>query len=250
MAAVNDVPQLVDKKGGSCAGIALKLEPRKFNKWKKRMLCYLARMEPYYLKCNKDGPFQPKIAEGDAKPESQWTPGERRVVIQDQRLKSIIMSCLPDDIWNLALVVFQRKKHGLTWFTALKDFQENSDDEVDERSSEEYLRDLDVEYQKRALLANSKQFIKEETTSQTFQPKNKGLVAEIFNWDEEEVTQVKVLMALADDELTVRKNHARNDEWVNITMRKVNTLLSMDEDVDWKNYLKYINIDLKFFKEQ
>ncbi|GJY05935.1 hypothetical protein Tco_0371875 [Tanacetum coccineum] len=57
-------------------------------------------------------------------------------------------------------------------------------------------------------------------------------------------------MALADDELTVRKSHARNGEWVDITIRKVNTLLSMDEDADWQNYLKYINIDLKFVEEQ
>nr|GEY88027.1 retrovirus-related Pol polyprotein from transposon TNT 1-94 [Tanacetum cinerariifolium] len=63
-------------------------------------------------------------------------------------------------------------------------------------------------------------------TLETFQPKNKGLVAETFNWDEEEVsddeevTQVKLLMALADDELTVVKNHARNGEWIDITMRK------------------------------
>nr|GEU72906.1 hypothetical protein [Tanacetum cinerariifolium] len=69
MAIINDVPQLVDKKGGSYAAIAPKLEPIKFNKWKKRMLCYLARMEPYYLKCIKDGPFMPKTAEGDAKPD-------------------------------------------------------------------------------------------------------------------------------------------------------------------------------------
>ncbi|GKG47952.1 hypothetical protein Tco_0509837, partial [Tanacetum coccineum] len=32
------------------------------------MLCYLARMEPYYLKCIKDDPFQPKTVEGDDKP--------------------------------------------------------------------------------------------------------------------------------------------------------------------------------------
>ncbi|GKE35152.1 hypothetical protein Tco_1454474, partial [Tanacetum coccineum] len=89
-----------------------------------------------------------------------------------------------------------------------------------------------------------------------FQPKNKGLFAETFDWDEEEVsdeeevTQVKVLMALADDELLVGKSHARNGEWVDITIRKVNTLLSRDEDVDWQNYLKYINIDLKFVEEQ
>ncbi|GJV11870.1 hypothetical protein Tco_1353411 [Tanacetum coccineum] len=60
----------------------------------------------------------------------------------------------------------------------------------------------------------------------------------------EELTQVNVLMALADDELTVGNNRARNGEWIDITMRKVNILLSMDEDADWKNYLKYINIDL------
>nr|GFC27308.1 retrovirus-related Pol polyprotein from transposon TNT 1-94 [Tanacetum cinerariifolium] len=71
----------------------------------------------------------------------------------------------------------------------------------------------------------------------TFQPKNKGLVAKIFDWNKEEVTHVKVLMALADDELTVRKSHAPNGEWVDITITKVNTLLSMDEDADWQNYL-------------
>ncbi|GKE62417.1 hypothetical protein Tco_1512784, partial [Tanacetum coccineum] len=43
---------------------------------------------------------------------------------------------------------------------AIQDFQENSDDEVDERSREEYLSDLDIKYQERALLANSKHFIK------------------------------------------------------------------------------------------
>ncbi|GKB22034.1 hypothetical protein Tco_0855957, partial [Tanacetum coccineum] len=68
--------------------------------------------------------------------------------------------------------------------------------------------------------------------------------------DDEEMTQVKVLMALADDELSVGKNHARNGEWIDITMRKVNILLSMDEDTDWQTYLKYINIDLKFVEDQ
>ncbi|GJT87638.1 retrovirus-related pol polyprotein from transposon TNT 1-94 [Tanacetum coccineum] len=77
------------------------------------------------------------------------------------------------------------------------------------------------------------------------------LVAEIFDWDEEEVsddeneTRVQVIMASADDELSVGKNHAHNGEWIYITMKKVKFLLSMDEDSDWQNYLKYINIDLK-----
>ncbi|GJX39069.1 hypothetical protein Tco_0252372 [Tanacetum coccineum] len=55
-------------------------------------------------------------------------------------------------------------------------------------------------------------------------------VAETFDWDEEEVsddeevTQVKVLMALADEELTVGKNYARNGEWIDTTMRKKKVL--------------------------
>ncbi|GJV16699.1 hypothetical protein Tco_1362022 [Tanacetum coccineum] len=131
------------------------------------------------------------------------------------------------------------------------DFQENSNDEVDERSSKEYLRDLDIEYYERALLANSKRFIKrrnnfsgQKANENTECYKCGNKVAEIFDWDEEEVsdkeevTQVKVLMALADGELNVGRSHARNGERVKITIRKVNTLLSMDEDADWQNYLK------------
>ena len=33
-------------------------------------------------------------------------------------------------------------------------------------------------------------------------------------------------------------------------MRKVNILLSMDDNDDWKSYLDYINVDLKFVEEQ
>ncbi|GJZ36813.1 retrovirus-related pol polyprotein from transposon TNT 1-94, partial [Tanacetum coccineum] len=76
----------------------------------------------------------------------------------------------------------------------------------DERTSEEYLRDLEIEFRERALLENLKHY----------SIKDKGLVAETFNCDDEEVSddkemiQVKVLMALADDELIVGKNHAHN----------------------------------------
>ncbi|GJR68363.1 hypothetical protein Tco_0014428 [Tanacetum coccineum] len=183
----------------------------------------------------------------------------------------------------------------------INDFQEKSDDEADERSSEEYLRDLELEFHERALLENSKCFIKRKnkfssqkanvdtkgfqskftpkliqssqhaqssqgepkflkdykaeykkmksklvlleaspTTyqpSKPFQSKNKGIVAETFDWDkedvfDEEMNQVKV-MALADDELSVGKNHARNGKWIDITIKKVNILLFVDEDSDW-----------------
>nr|GEV61098.1 retrotransposon protein, putative, Ty1-copia subclass [Tanacetum cinerariifolium] len=41
-------------------------------------------------------------------------------------------------------------------------------------------------------------------------------------------------MTLADDKLTLRKDNAHNGEWIDITMRKVNILLFMDDDADWK----------------
>ncbi|GJY74100.1 hypothetical protein Tco_0478531 [Tanacetum coccineum] len=261
MAAESIVPQVVDKKGGSCAAIAPKLEPEILISEK-----------------------SPKNAEGAIKPKIQWTLDERKVVVQDQHLKSIIMSCIPDDImesvisceiakatWTELVHSFEglrnanhtqtldlagiygrfvyednliqrrypdSKKALITtpsttpistaffYNDVIQDFQENSDDEVDERTSEEYLRDLDIEFHERALLANSKQVS-----------------------DDEELKEVKVLMALADDELTMGNNHARNGEWIDITMRKVNILLSMDEDADWQNYLKYINVDLNMTPE-
>nr|GEU43457.1 retrovirus-related Pol polyprotein from transposon TNT 1-94 [Tanacetum cinerariifolium] len=199
----------------------------------------------YVIPLPNDGPFQPKTAEGDAKPESQWTPDERRVSpekwltfsqglrnanhTQTLNLVDIYGRFVYED--NLIYKRYSGTKKALittplnfeistTFFSnnVIQDFQENFDDEVDERSSREYIRDLDVEYQERALLANSKHFIKR---------RNNFSVAEIFEWDEEEVsddeevTQVKVLMALTDDELTVGKSHAQNGEWVDITIRKI-----------------------------
>ncbi|GJS04999.1 hypothetical protein Tco_0321507 [Tanacetum coccineum] len=98
--------------------------------------------------------------------------------------------------------------------------------------------------------------LKAVKSTKPFQLKNKGLVAETFNYYKEEVsddkeeTQVKVLMALADDELSLGKNHARNGEWIDITMKKVNILLSMVENSDWQTYRKYINIDIKYVEGQ
>nr|GEY46098.1 hypothetical protein [Tanacetum cinerariifolium] len=91
------------------------------------------------------------------------------------------------------------------------------DDEEDTRSSHKYLNNLEEEYQGRALLAKSK----------AVTVKNKGLIAEAYEWDEEEVSsddnemvEIKVLMALAEDNDSISKEGARNGEWVKISIRK------------------------------
>nr|GEU45231.1 hypothetical protein [Tanacetum cinerariifolium] len=82
----------------------------------------------------------------------------------------------------------------------VQDFQDSPDDEEDTRSSHEYLNDLEEEYQARALLEKSKIFFKKASMV-----KNKGLIAEAYEWDEEvssddnEMVEVKVIMALAEE---------------------------------------------------
>ncbi|GJU90820.1 hypothetical protein Tco_1303243 [Tanacetum coccineum] len=157
MAAVNNVPQLVVKKGGSYAAIAPKLEPGKSNKWKK------------------------------------------------YDIMESVVSCETTKA-TLANLVHSSKSSS--------DTKENK------------IMDLKAEYKKiKAKLVLLEGNPSTSHTLKTLQPKNKGLVAETFDWDkeevsnDEEVTQVKVLMALADDELTVGKDYTRNGEWIDITMR-------------------------------
>ncbi|GKD13990.1 hypothetical protein Tco_1198397 [Tanacetum coccineum] len=185
----------------------------------------------------------------------------------------------------------------------VQDFQDSPDDEEDMRSSQEYLNDLEDEFQERARIDKSirgpkglveqKQLMKLNatnvgenklelrptkdfeakynkvkaklallsfgtSTSKSSMVKNKGLVAEAYAWDEEEVSlddnemvEVKVLMALANDEnVAVGKESARNGEWVKILMKKVHTLLTMEDNDDRKTFLNYLCIDLNYAEEQ
>nr|GEW05978.1 putative reverse transcriptase domain-containing protein [Tanacetum cinerariifolium] len=142
-------------------------------------------------------------------------------------------------------VVMMPIDHALR-FRLGRDIQDSPDDKKDTRSSQEYFNDLEEDYQERALLAKSKIFFKKGSQRPTkdFEAKynnvkakmallnsspsffkssmvkNKGLVVEAYEWDEEDVSsddnemvEVKVLMALADEEnIVVDKESAKNAE--------------------------------------
>ncbi|GKE02018.1 hypothetical protein Tco_1390001, partial [Tanacetum coccineum] len=88
--------------------------------------------------------------------------------------------------------------------------------------------------------------------------KNKCLIAEKYDWyeeevssDDNEVTEVKALMALTDEEkVFVGKESANNGEWVKISIQKVHTLLEMEDNNDRKSFLDYLCIDLNYVEEQ
>ncbi|GJZ86887.1 retrovirus-related pol polyprotein from transposon TNT 1-94 [Tanacetum coccineum] len=69
--------------------------------------------------------------------------------------------------------------------------------------------------------------------------------------DENEVTEVKAFMALTDEErISFGKESARNGDWTKISMKKVHTLLQMEDNDDRKSFLDYLCIDLNYVEEQ
>ncbi|GJZ83334.1 retrovirus-related pol polyprotein from transposon TNT 1-94 [Tanacetum coccineum] len=260
MVAVNDVPQLVDKNGGSYAAIAPKLEPGKFNKWKKVVIQDL-RLKAIIMSCLPDDIMRSVISCVSAK--EIWTDlvhsfegpsdtKENRIMdlklecqtfkaksteslSQTYTLYKTLLNELANDGVNLSkheinlgfvnslpekwltfsqglrnanhtqtlADIYERffyednliqrrysdtKKALITtpsstsistaffFNNVIQDFQENSDDEVYERTSEEYLRDLDIEYHERALLANSKCHFARDCFSKTSKPSYKSPV--------------------------------------------------------------------------
>ncbi|GJS54809.1 hypothetical protein Tco_0628171 [Tanacetum coccineum] len=98
------------------------------------------------------------------------------------------------------------------------DFQDSPDDEEDTRSSS----------------AVPKQLTKLNVINVA------GLNEEEVPSDDNVMVEVKVLMALAEDNDVVSKEGAKNGEWVKISMRNVHTLLDMEDNDDRKTYLDYL----------
>ncbi|GJX29619.1 hypothetical protein Tco_0237698 [Tanacetum coccineum] len=89
----------------------------------------------------------------------------------------------------------------------IQDSQDSPNDEEYRRSSQEYMNDLEEEYQARALLAKSKRFFKNDE--------------EEVSSNDNEVPGVKALMALADKErVFVSKESVKNGECIKISMKK------------------------------
>nr|GEW36352.1 retrovirus-related Pol polyprotein from transposon TNT 1-94 [Tanacetum cinerariifolium] len=97
----------------------------------------------------------------------------------------------------------------------------------DTRNSHEYLNDLEKEYQARSLLAKSKRFFKKakynkvkaklallslsSSASKAFMVKNKGLIVEAYEWDEEEVSSDdNEMVKIKDTPIQVIKKHTTN----------------------------------------
>nr|GEU63711.1 hypothetical protein [Tanacetum cinerariifolium] len=97
------IPPPPDTTGGSHVTNVPEFDKEDFTSWKFRFLVFLDGLEPYHLKTLEGGPFVPMTSLSTSKNslpkrQNQWSNAESRLANQDKRLKSIIISCLPNDV--------------------------------------------------------------------------------------------------------------------------------------------------------
>ncbi|GJW90109.1 retrovirus-related pol polyprotein from transposon TNT 1-94 [Tanacetum coccineum] len=160
----------------------------------------------------------------------------------------------------------------------VQDFQDSPDDEEDTRSSQEYLNDLKEEYQSRALLAKSKRFFNKghfarvcwsKTSISTYQspfkskpfisPQHKPELRPTKNF-EAKYNKVKaklallsssasaskapmVLMALAEENIAVGKESARNEQRSNLLSKHRNLVHELNTCKEQLLVLKQAKLD-------
>ncbi|GJW40429.1 hypothetical protein Tco_0066274 [Tanacetum coccineum] len=98
-----NLPQLLDSRGGSHVINVPAFDAEDFTSWKVRFMVFLDGFKPYLLKTLKDGPFVPMSSLSTSenplpKRQNQWSNAKSRLANQDKRLKSIIISCLPNNV--------------------------------------------------------------------------------------------------------------------------------------------------------
>ncbi|GJZ24435.1 hypothetical protein Tco_0561894 [Tanacetum coccineum] len=237
MAAV-EVPQTLEYKGGQLNAAPI-LEVEIFTNWKNRFMCHIS-IEPQFENIISNDSYIPMVA-GD----------QMNSVINCLTEKSTLDDLIlyhegPSDVkesrvmdLKLCYNTFKFKEEktlvsatplSTAFFSTsiVQDFQDSPGDEEDTR------------------------------TLSVSSAKNKGLLAKTYDWDEDEVssddnevTKVKALMPLTDEErVSVSKESARNSELIKISMKKVHTLLEMEDNDDRKSFLDYLYIDLNYVEEQ
>ncbi|GJT63739.1 hypothetical protein Tco_1015219 [Tanacetum coccineum] len=239
-----------------------------FSNWKDRFLVYLYGLEPYLLEILQNRPFVPMSTLSTTsnplpKPQKQWSQADRRLVNQDKRLKTALYGKynyeegLIDQIYESETNRFTIQAHRIKALISNLQMQDSdSDVEEDKRSSSEFLADLNTEVKYKGLKAEIVVLTK-KIDAMTKGKSEKGLVDESFDWDEESVSsddddviKVKALMAITKDELSFGRADARSGQWVEITMKKVQNLLSMIDSDERKHVLDYTHVDLHYVEDQ
>ncbi|GJS31363.1 retrovirus-related pol polyprotein from transposon TNT 1-94 [Tanacetum coccineum] len=217
-----DVPQTLEYRGGQLNATPV-LEVENFTNWKKRFICHIIGIEPQFENNISNGPFIP-MTDGQRKPERQWTADERKAANLDQ--------------FSSAKATDQTECHkcGRKGYFTRDCWSKTSVPSYQSPFQPKLLYSSKHKPELRRIKDFEAKYNKDE---------------EEVSADDNEVTEVKALMALTDEErVSVGKESANNGEWLKISIQKVHTLLEMEDNNDRKSFLDYFCIDLNYVKEQ
>nr|GEU79015.1 retrovirus-related Pol polyprotein from transposon TNT 1-94 [Tanacetum cinerariifolium] len=181
-----------------------------------------------------NGPFLPMSPLSTStnpltKPLNQWSPKDVKLANQDKRLKSIIISCLPNDVMKSIIKCTTAKAIWTDLILAHEGPSDIRDTNIAAlRIKFNAFKALEGEkvqetYTRLKVLLNDLEnkgvsIPQAEIDAMSKGQSKKGLVVESFDWDEESVsskdewvTRVKAFMAIVEDEPSVRKADARSD---------------------------------------
>nr|GEW12902.1 hypothetical protein [Tanacetum cinerariifolium] len=231
-------------RGGSHVTNVLEFNKDDFTSWKIRFLVFLDDLEPYLITTLEDGPFVPMsnlstLANPLPKRQNQWSNAESRhsntrdTKIAALRLKFNAFKALEvekvNDTYNRLKCLLNDLENNEVIISQFED--SDSDVEEDNRTNNEFMVDLNGEYQEKAMMANQKRFYKRSER-------------------EEGTTKLKAFIAIAKDEPSMGKEDARSAQWVEIIMKMVHKLLSMTEGDERKHVLDYTHVDLIYVEDQ
>ncbi|GJY23223.1 hypothetical protein Tco_0396881 [Tanacetum coccineum] len=286
-----NLPQLLDLRGGSHVTNVPAFDKGDFTSWKVRFLVFLDGLEPYLLKTLEDGPFVPmsSLSTSDnpfPKRQNQWSNAKSRLANQDKRFKPhegpsdikdtkiaalrlkfnafkslegekvngtfTRLKCLLNDLENNGVTIPQAevnatfvnsmprkwlsmnqtqrannsiKNDRLATLYGKYNYEEDSDSDVeeDQRTNNEFMADLNAEYDERDLLENQKRFYKRsDRVGSARKPLDKSketcfaygkLDDKYVSSDDEGSTKIRAFMAIVEDEPSVGKADSRSGQW-------------------------------------
>ncbi|GJT53644.1 hypothetical protein Tco_0988698 [Tanacetum coccineum] len=123
------------RTGGSHVTNVLEFDKEDLCSWKDRFLIYLDGLEPYLLEILDNGPFVPLSPLSTPtnpllKPLNQWSHADRHLANQDERLKSILISCLPNDVMKSVIKCTTAKSIWIDFILAHEGPSETKDTKI------------------------------------------------------------------------------------------------------------------------
>nr|GEX16024.1 hypothetical protein [Tanacetum cinerariifolium] len=259
----DNLPQLLDSRGGSHVTNVLAFDKEDFTRWKVRFLVFFDEIEPYLLKTLEDGPFVPMSslsASENPLPKHQNQCNEFMADLNAEYHERALLENLKrfykrSDRVRSAKKPLDKTKETFFAYGKLGHFQK---DYPSHKTSTPFYPSSNNSLNKSKPYTPSFNQISSQNFGnhqKDYKGNYKGLKAKMVVLtkridDMTKITKIRAFMAIAKDEPSLGKADARSGQRVDITMKKVHRLLSMTDGNERKHVLDYTHVDLYCVEHQ